>query len=70
MKTYRVIRTFAGGKDGHTLGFAKQYANGKWVFQPSLESSHKPTGKRFPTFEACLPRWTGGLSGTRSEPYC
>ena len=67
MKKYVVIRTLAGGEDAGVLGYAKQYANGQWVFSPAVCTGRKPTGKRYKTYEACLPSWTGGVDGTRSE---
>jgi len=63
----RVIRTYANGLDGDVVGYAKRYANGQWVFSPSVASGKKPTGKRFRKFEDCIPKWAGGVDSTRSE---
>lgn len=69
METYSVIRTLAGGNGEHLAGFAKRYASGQWVFQPALGTGRKSTKKRYRTLDACIPKWAGGVDGTRSEPY-
>ena len=69
MKVYRVIRTYADGTDGPVQGYAKQYANGQWVFAPALSTGRKQTKKRHKSFDTVIPKWAGGLDGTRSEHY-
>jgi len=56
-----------GTSKGPVLGYAKQYTNGQWVFSPAVQTGRRATGKRFRSFEACLPKWTGGLDRTMSE---
>ena len=66
------MRTFVFFKDGDgvnsaPLGYAKQYANGRWVFSPAVwTGKRKPPRKTFKTMEAALPKWTGGLDATFS----
>lgn len=54
-------------QNGPVLGYARQYSYGRWVFKPSVASGKRAINKRFGSFEACLPDWTGGLDATRSE---
>lgn len=37
-----------------------------WRFIPNV-FGRKPSKKYWPTWEECLPRWTGGLDGTSSK---
>jgi hypothetical protein len=66
MRTIKFYWTQAGQKPGTgtLLGSAKQYPEG-WKFHPVLPG--KRDSRRFwPTWDACLPRWTGGLDATTS----
>ena len=65
MKTYKVIKTYADGTDGPVVGHARQYAKG-WRFIPATPA-RKPSRKFHTTFDTVIPRWAGGLNGTRSE---
>lgn len=67
MRKFAVFSDSAVKHDLPILGYAKQYANGQWVFSPAVRTGRKATGKRYRSFEKCLPRWTGGLDRTRSE---
>lgn len=66
-KKVRVFRCAPDGSEIGTLGFAYQHAApGGWQFYP-LVSGRKPSRKHHPTFEACMPRWTGYPDGCISE---
>ena len=67
MKRIRVIKTYADGTDGPVMGYAKQYSNGQWVFAPAAWTGRKQSKKRYRSFDDVIPRWAGGLDGTRSE---
>jgi hypothetical protein len=47
------------------LGRLVLYPRG-WRFFPA-DAIHKPSRKHHKTFEAALPRWTGGLNGTETR---
>jgi hypothetical protein len=52
------------GKEPLALGIATRRRDG-WRFMP-LTSARGPSRKGHKTWEAALPRWTGGLDGTES----
>lgn len=52
------------GRDPLALGVATRARDG-WRFMP-FTSSHKASRKGHKTWEAALPRWTGGLDRTES----
>lgn len=64
LKSYDLIRTRADGTDGLSLGRAVQTEQG-WRFFPNT-TAHKASRKFHPTFDACIPRWTGHPNATRS----
>jgi hypothetical protein len=47
------------------LGVAVQKSDG-WVFIPHV-AGRKPSRKRYPTMEICLPRWIGYPNSCESE---
>jgi len=65
MKTYRIIKVYADGTDGPVVGHAKEFSRG-WRFI-SHNSAHGSSRKFHKTFDKVIPRWAGGLNGTRSE---
>lgn len=66
IKRYALYQALADGSLGALLGYAIQSEEG-WRFNPKV-FGRKPSRRRdWPTFEACLPRWTGGLSRTTSK---
>lgn len=68
-KTYEVRRHVMGERDFKKLpllGWATQYRSG-WKFYATARHGGRQSRKYHPTFEASLPRWTGGLDGTQSE---
>ena len=68
-KTLKAVRVFwskPGEKPG--TGFfigSCCLAEEGWWFNPNV-ASHKRSRRYWPTWEACLPRWTGGLDSTTS----
>lgn len=52
------------GRDPLALGVVNRAHDG-WRFMP-FTSAHKASCKGHKTWEAALPRWTGGLDGTES----
>jgi hypothetical protein len=55
---------------GTHLGVARYTQNSGWMFHPDPEirGNHRPSRRYWPTWEECLPRWTGGLDATTSKP--
>lgn len=64
LKAYDLIRTYGDGSDGPVLGRVIQRPEG-WRFIPNT-CAHGPSRKPHPTFDACIPRWTGHPDRTRS----
>jgi hypothetical protein len=61
----RVWRSMIGNPRVAIIGHCRRYADG-WRFYPNV-ASHRPSRRYWPTWEECLPRWTGGLDSTSSE---
>jgi hypothetical protein len=55
---------------GTHLGVARYTQNSGWMFHPDPEirGNHRPSRRYWPSWEECLPRWTGGLDATTSKP--
>jgi hypothetical protein len=66
---YAIIMTRADGTDGPIMGYMKQYSDGRWTFKPAVRTGKKPTGKRFTNYDDAIPKWAGGIDGTRAELY-
>ena len=74
-KTFELRRAMVGRKwdDLTVLGWATSYPPG-WSFRVNPELAKRlPHVVRYtasgfrPSFEECLPKWTGGLGGTESR---
>ncbi len=53
------------GTKGPIIGFCQERHDG-WRFYPNV-ASHKNSRKAWPTWEKCIPRWTGHPDGTISD---
>ena len=65
-----IVEKRAHGANGqpdtvYAIGRLVRYPRG-WIFLPNV-SGRKPSKKYHKTFEAALPRWTGGLDGTETR---
>ena len=64
MKRITIYHDHQGTK-GPIIGFCREYHDG-WRFFPNMDS-HKPSRISHPTWEKCIPRWTGHPNATISD---
>ncbi len=64
MNRITIYQDRQGGK-GVTLGWCNECCDG-WRFYPAT-CAHKPSRKAWPTWEKCIPRWTGHPNRTISD---
>ena len=67
LKAVRLFWTRVGESPGTGvwIGSACLREGQGWWFNPRV-SGHRPSRRHWPTWEECLPRWTGGLDSTTS----
>lgn len=65
IKRVALYQSLADGSRGRMLGYAHQTMDG-WWFYPTIPGRLPSRRRDWPSFTACLPRWTGGLSRTMS----
>ena len=51
-----------------TASFKEECDGFGWRFYPNV-SGHNSSRKLWPTWEKCIPRWTGGLDDTTSTGF-